>query len=71
MSARPYRELVGCLSWLALVSRPDIAYVATTLARFGNNLLFPDSLRVPGLAQYALRRIADSVLDLLVPGKLV
>jgi hypothetical protein len=37
MSTRPYRELVGCLSWLALVTRPDIAFVATTLARFSNN----------------------------------
>ena len=34
MGNRPYRELAGALSWLALGTRPDIAFA---LARFGHN----------------------------------
>ena len=33
----PYRELVGALIWLAIVSRLDIAMAATHLARFNSN----------------------------------
>ncbi|XP_046145576.1 secreted RxLR effector protein 161-like [Osmia bicornis bicornis] len=33
----PYRELVGCLIYLANASRPDIAFAANLLSRFCNN----------------------------------
>ena len=37
MATRPYRGLVGALSWLALDARLDIAFSTSSLARFGHN----------------------------------
>jgi hypothetical protein len=37
MSQRSYRELVGAIAWLAPGTRPDIAFTASSLARFGHN----------------------------------
>ena len=33
----PYHELIGALTWIAIVSCPDIAFVTTYLARFNAN----------------------------------
>jgi hypothetical protein len=37
MAGRPYRGLVGAISWLALGTRPDIAFATSKLAQFGHN----------------------------------
>jgi len=37
MATRPYRKLVGALEWLALGTRPDIAFATSLLARFNHN----------------------------------
>jgi hypothetical protein len=37
MAGRPYRELVGVLSWLTLGTRPNITFAASTLARYNSN----------------------------------
>ena len=33
----PYREAMGALMWVANMTRPDLAYTAHTLAKFGDN----------------------------------
>ena len=38
MTNQPYRGFVGVLAWLALETRPDIAFATNSLARFGHNL---------------------------------
>ena len=38
MANQPYKELVGALVWLALRTRPGIAFATSSLARFGHNL---------------------------------
>ena len=37
MATRPYRELIGALAWLALGTRPDIAFTTSLLACFSHN----------------------------------
>lgn len=32
----PYRELVGCLTYLSMCTRPDLAYVASKLGKFND-----------------------------------
>jgi hypothetical protein len=56
MKPYPYRELVGKPLYLAVATRPDIAYVVGVLCRFVEN---------PGM-DYCTRRIAckDSVCPL-------
>ena len=38
MVGKPYRELVGALSWLVLGSHPGIAFMTGTLTCFDHNL---------------------------------
>ena len=37
MRGIPYREAVGALMWVANMTRPDLAYTAHTIAKFGDN----------------------------------
>ena len=37
MRGIPYREAVGALMWVANMTRPDLAFTAHTLAKFGDN----------------------------------
>jgi len=32
----PYRKLVGCITYLAMTTRPDIAFAASCLGQFNN-----------------------------------
>ena len=37
MKDKPIRKLVGCLSWIAVISRPDLSYSVNQLAKHVNN----------------------------------
>jgi hypothetical protein len=37
MKSVPYRELLGAIAYLAIATRPDIAYTVSVLARFSHN----------------------------------
>lgn len=49
----PYRELVGALMYLAIATRPDIAYMASYLAQFNNDYI----QKQWGMAKRVLRYI--------------
>ena len=34
MRSKPYRSLIGCLSYITTCTRPDVAYIVTQLSRF-------------------------------------
>jgi len=56
MCQYPYISIVGSLMYLALTTRPDIAYAARVLARFNSN---------PGLPHWqAAKHVLPSFLDL-------
>jgi hypothetical protein len=64
MRKYPYRELVGALTWIAVVSRPDIAFATVHLAQFSSN---------PGLkhwheALHTLRYLKGTIDRVLVLG---
>ena len=49
MANVPYRKAVGMLNWLAMMTRPDIAYATSVVCRFAAN---------PGKAHWnAVKRI--------------
>jgi len=37
MANKPYRELIGALTWISVTSHPEIAFAATHLAQFNSN----------------------------------
>ena len=37
MANKPYRELIGTLTWISITSHPEIAFMATHLAQFNSN----------------------------------
>ena len=37
MANKPYRELIGALTWISITSHPEIAFTATHLAQFNSN----------------------------------
>lgn len=49
MSSKPYRQVVGSISWIMLACRPDLAYVVNSLAKVQSN---------PGIVHYnAAKRV--------------
>ena len=60
MKDTPYREAVGSLMYLAIATRPDIAYAVGVLARFSSN---------PGLAHWAaVKHLFRTVSGPIPPG---
>jgi len=63
MKAYPYREIVGSCLYVAVMTRPDIAYTVNSLARFNNNPGKPHWNALRHLLRY-LKGTADFGLKL-------
>ena len=58
MRGIPYREAVGALMWVANMTRPDLAYTAHMLAKFGGNP-WPERWKAVMKALQYLKRTAS------------
>ena len=58
MRGIPYREAVGALMWVANMTRPDLAYTARMLAKFGGNP-WPERWKAVMKALQYLKRTAS------------
>ena len=65
MRSIPYREAVGALMWVANMTRPDFAYTAHTLAKFGDNLGLKHGKAVMKALQYLKGTVSLGAEDAL------
>ena len=52
MEKYPYRSLIGCLSFIADRSRPDISFSVNVMSQFCNNYTYQNWLNVVNIANY-------------------